>query len=77
MKSSISKRLTWTNALILIAALVFFCAVSMLIFNVYLRQNIKEQLLRENQTVFRLAQLNLVERGRAADALDTPDGSIG
>jgi len=62
MKSKISKRLTWANAIILMVALLIFCILSIFIFNVYLRRNIKEQLIRENTTAFRLAQLSIAER---------------
>jgi len=60
MRNKISKKLTLSNAIIVVVALFVFCMLAMLIFNNYVRQSTKEQLITENHAAYRLAALNVI-----------------
>ena len=53
MRNKISRKLTLSNAIIVVAALLVFCLLAMLIFNNYMRKNTKEQLIIENKAAYR------------------------
>ena len=62
MKNKISRKLNITNAAILAGALLFFCILSIVVFNFYMRRTIKEQLLVENSMSYRLAVVGALDR---------------
>ncbi|MEX1376285.1 MAG: HAMP domain-containing sensor histidine kinase [Eubacteriales bacterium] len=62
MKNKISKKLNLTNAAILAGALLFFCILSIVVFNFYMRRTIKDQLLAENAMSYRLAVVGALDR---------------
>lgn len=73
MRNKISKKLTLSNAIIVVVALFVFCMLAMLIFNNYVRENTKEQLITENNTAYRLASLNIMADNNLRRSINNGD----